>query len=209
MRATNPQATFISLKPLYSFIRKHREDYEKALNLEEFLGTQYSKKCENLTQDIEEIQGIYVWGAFDSHKYWHSLYLGKAGLGKTKKLLRARITEELKDERCCLWRHVLSKAKLFHAGPRVHRGGKESWAKYIEKDWQRSIKKERATHIIWVPTSKLDNHKVRRVEAELIEALNPTANVQRPIPPQSGHRRGHERLPAFSANHPSHTWAQR
>jgi hypothetical protein len=44
-------------------------------------------------------------------------------LGKTKKLLRARITEELKDERFCLWRKVLSEAKLMEAGPLVVVGG--------------------------------------------------------------------------------------
>jgi hypothetical protein len=68
------------------------------------------------------------------------------------------------------------------AGPRVLDGGVESWTKYFKWDWQRSIRKAGSTHIIWAPTSKLDNHTVRRLQAELIEALNPTANVQRPTP---------------------------
>jgi len=190
-------ACFISLKTLYSFIQKHRGEYVEALNLKKSLGGNYSKRCEcltgqrdrtdseeceNLTGKIEEVQGIYVWGAFDSHKYWRSIYLGKAGLGKTKKLLQARITEELKDERFCLWRHVFSEEALMEAGPLVVKGGTEAWAKYIERDTRRSIRKAGTTHIIWAPTSKLDNHSVRRLEADLIEALNPTANLQRPTP---------------------------
>jgi hypothetical protein len=191
--ANSQSAFFISLRPLYRFIQKHEADYLEMLNLKKDLGSKYSKKCECLTgqreedcegrtDKIEEVQGIYVWGAFDSRKYWRSIYLGKAGLGDTKKLLRARVTEELKDERCCLWRYVLSESELLKAGPLVHIGGMESWNKYIEKQWKRSLEKAGTTHIIWAPTSKLDNHAVRRLEAELIEALNPKANIQRPTP---------------------------
>jgi hypothetical protein len=190
---TSQSAFFVSLRPLYKFIRTHQADYLETLNLKKDLGREYTKQCECLTGEregeceksadkIDEVQGIYVWGAFDARKYWHSVYLGKAGLGKSKKLLRARITEELKDERCCLWRSVLSKAKLWEAGPLVHDGGIEKWNKYIEKHWKRSIEKAGTTHIIWTPTSKLGNDAVRRLEAELIEALSPRANIQKPTP---------------------------
>jgi hypothetical protein len=195
MCATNSESTFfISLKPLYDFIQEHRADYLDALNLKKTLGKEYCEecgcltgarkpeKCENPTGKIEEVQGIYVWGAFDSRKYWHSIYLGKAGLGKVKELLRARITEELKDERFALWRHVFSETKLNEVGPLVNEGGMEAWTRYIEKATRRQIRKAGTTHIIWAPTSKLDNHNVRRLEAELIEALNPTVNIQRPTP---------------------------
>jgi hypothetical protein len=156
--------------------------YEQALNPKEELGKEYYERCEELTRHIAEVQGIYVWGTFEC-KYWSSIYLGKAGLGRTKKLLRARITEELKDERCFLWRHILSKDDLFCAGPKVHRGGQENWDEYIRKAWERSAKKATTTHIIFAETKALDNDEVREVEAELIEALNPKANVSKPVPP--------------------------
>jgi hypothetical protein len=198
MSATNSElASFISLRPLYDFIRKHRAKYSEALNLKKPLGESYCRVCEcltgdrdtaegeackNLTGKIEETQGLYVWGAFDSRKYRHSIYLGKAGLGKTKKLLSARITEELKDERFCFWRDVFSEERLMELGPQVVRGGDEAWKKYIARDTQRTLRKAGATHIIWAATSELDNLNVRRLEADLIEALNPRANRQKPTP---------------------------
>jgi hypothetical protein len=123
-----------------------------------------------------------VWGEFDPRKYWHSIYLGKAGLGGRKKLLRARITEELKDERFALWRSVFTEKDLNKLGPLVNKGGEVAWKRNIERDTKRAFRKAGATHIIWAPTSNLDNHNVRRLEAELIEALNPTENIQRPTP---------------------------
>ena len=41
-----------------------------------------------------------------------------------------------------------------------------------------------ATHIIWVPAPQIADDDIRRVEADLIEALNPTANQVRPAPPK-------------------------
>jgi hypothetical protein len=179
-----PNKSFISLRILYSFVEHHRKEYEQALNPQQHLGKQFYEECEKLTQGIKDVQGIYVWGTFDHRKYWNSIYLGKAGLGNQKKLLHDRITEELKDERCFLWRRVLSEEALFCAGPKVHRGGQEKWDEYIHKAWRRSVKKARTTHIIYAPTkAALDNNDVRRVEAELIEALRPEANVSKPVPP--------------------------
>lgn len=172
---------FISLRCLYEFIRKRKDEHLHALNLETPLGGKYSALCDTLTAAIPELQGIYIWGAFDSKKYWKSLYLGKAGLGRSKKLLRARIREELKDERCSLWRYVLSKGQLLEVGPRVHHPGQ--WDRYIKNAWLRSLRKGGATHIVWAPARGLDNRQVRNLEAELIEAFNPEANRQRPIPP--------------------------
>jgi hypothetical protein len=179
----NPADSFISLRGLYSFVKRYRKEYEMALNPKQKLGEQYYRECEKLTDNIKDVQGIYVWGRFDQRKYWNSIYLGKAGLGKSKMLLHDRITEELKDERCFLWRHVLSEDALFCAGPRVHQGGQKSWDEYIHKDWKRSVKKARTTHIIFAPTRALDNDGVGRLEAELIEALRPEANASRPVPP--------------------------
>ena len=45
--------------------------------------------------------------------------------------------------------------------------------------------KEGATHIVWVPAPHLANQDIKPVEAGLIEALNPRANIHHPIPPSS------------------------
>jgi hypothetical protein len=183
-KMSSPADSFISLRCLYAFAKHHQREYEEALNPKEDLGKQYYELCNRLTKNIPEVQGIYVWGRFDGRRYWDSIYLGKAGLGKSKELLRARITEELKDERCFVWRYILSKNDLFGAGPKVHRGGQEKWDRYIHKAWERSVKKERTTHIIFAQTRVRDNDSVRKVEAELIEALKPEVNVLRPVPPK-------------------------
>lgn len=118
-----------------------------------------------------------MWGCYDRKKYWHSIYLGKAGFGKTAHL-RARISAELRDERWFIWRHVLSEEGILKMSDQIFSGR-------YHKECERAMRKAGATHIIWVPAPRIENEEITRVEADLIEALNPKANIIRPTPPHN------------------------
>ena len=48
--------------------------------------------------------------------------------------------------------------------------------------WKRPLLKAGTIEIIWVPAPKLSDPEILMVEADLIEALNPSANLSRPTP---------------------------
>ena len=164
----------ISLKLIYDFISEHEKECEEGLNLRTALGREYSNRCKEQTSSIPTTQGIYLWGRYKDGR-WRDIYLGQAGVGKTANL-GARILQELKGERCCLWRAVCSEKKLYELGPRVHIDPKK-WPK-IRKIWKRAFRKAGSTHIIWA-TSSLNNKDLKIVEADLIEKLNPPANKEK------------------------------
>jgi hypothetical protein len=170
----------IRLGTLYDFARKHQKHAEDAIRLEgSRFGRDYCRLCENLTKDVDERKGFYLWGVFDRKRYWHSIYLGKAGFGKTANL-KNRICEELKDERPFLWRAFLDESQLFRIRDRIHPGRNYTW--------RRQLKKWGATHIVWASAERVEDSAIRLIEADLIEALDPIANMQRPTPP-SKHQR--------------------
>jgi hypothetical protein len=165
----------ISLKDLYIFTEKHAGD-EDALRIERTpLGREYCRLVEKSTSSVPDAQGFYLWGRYDRKKYWASIYLGKAGFS-TQKSLRKRISEELKDDRCAVWRSRFTVPELHTVCDRIH--GTEAHKNF----WERAMKKEGTTHLIWVATPAIANENLTRVEADLIEALNPTANIMRPLP---------------------------
>jgi hypothetical protein len=166
---------FISLERLYDFVTDHKDD-EQPLRLPKRNG--YGRLCSELTEPIDRAQGFYLWGYYDVKRYWHSLYLGKVGFGKASNL-RARILEELKDERWFVWLSVFTKDQVFDHSNRLFPG--ESHRKACE----RALRKEKATHIVWVPAERVLRENVLRVEADLIEAINPWANLMRPTPPNT------------------------
>lgn len=164
----------ISLKRLYEFVERYKQN-EEAVRLERTdLGNQYSRICETLTDAVDEAQGFYLWGKYDKKKYWRSIYLGKAGYGD-KKSLKKRIREELSDERCCIWRSAFTVDQLHAIRERIHNGR-------YEKNWNRAMLKAGTTHIVWSSAPGIDSANITRVEADLIEALYPSANLMRPIP---------------------------
>jgi hypothetical protein len=164
----------LHLKSLYDFVRDHRKTGDDGLRLEgSAYGQEYSHLCKVITGNVDEVAGFYVWGRYDRKRYWHSIYLGKAGYKKDKKNLRKRILEELKDERAFVWRYIYDEAEVLAICRRIHDG------RYT---WKRPLLKAGATEIIWVPAPKLSDSEILMVEADLIEALSPSANLLRPIP---------------------------
>jgi hypothetical protein len=165
----------LHLEPLYDFVCEHRNSGDDGLRLKNSdCGKKYSHLCKEITSTVDEFAGFYVWGRYDGRCFWHSIYLGKAGFKKDKKNLRKRILEELKDERAFVWLYVCEKEKLLEIRDRIH-GGKYTW--------KRPLLKRGATDIIWAPAPlKVSDSEILNIEADLIEALNPAANLSRTTP---------------------------
>jgi len=144
------------------------------------IGREYGRRATELTEPIPESHGFYLWGKYERNMLWRNIYLGKAGYGRATSL-RARIKEELKDERAFLWigpHSQLSKDDLMGIGQRHY---PRMWYQY-QAHFERAIRKCGATHIIWAATHGISNNEVTRIEADLIETMNPIANIQRPMP---------------------------
>lgn len=139
----------------------------------------YGEIAKQVCTSIPAVQGFYLWGYYDKNGLWRNVYLGKAGFGKTANL-RARILHELKTERVFVWRQRMSDSEL---ETRLERIRGHMWLLY-NKHFIRSLKKRGTTHIAWVADGNLSNDQVGEVESDLIETLNPVANVMRPIPPK-------------------------
>lgn len=169
----------INLKPLYDFVRLHKDDMT-ALNGNSRKGREYGRECLKCVDSVGKRQGFYLWGFFESNGLWRNVYLGKAGLGKSASL-RSRILEELKDERWFVWRNFWDELYLRELGGSIYPRKWNEYAMHVD----RAFRKARSTHIVWVLTPNLTNKDVLRVEADLIEAMNPGANHQRPTPPSS------------------------
>lgn len=173
--ASTFQCGLVSLRDLYAFARKHFEN-EEALRLERTeLGRQYSKIVDGIVSTIPDTEGFYLWGAYSEKGLWQNIYLGMAGYGAMKSL-KKRIREELKDERCAIWRVVYTYDNLMAIRDRIHDG------KYAAS-WKRAMRKSGTTHVAWVSAPNTPNENVRNVESDLIEALNPGANLNRPASP--------------------------
>jgi hypothetical protein len=168
----------VLLAELYDFVRKHCSQDADNLRLERTsLGKEYSQTCNRITAQVDETQGFYLWGAYNKKGLWENIYLGKAGFGDHKDL-RKRIREELKDERCSIWRCAYTPEELHSFRITIHEG------KY-DNEWNRAMRKSGSTHIVWVSAPRINADQVINVEADLIESLNPRANRMRATPPDS------------------------
>lgn len=164
----------LHLNSLYDFVRDYRKTGDDGLRLKgSAYGKEYSRRCKAIAGNVDEIAGFYVWGRYDRKRYWRSIYLGKAGYKEDKKNLRKRILEELKDEHAFVWRYIYDETEVLAICDRIHDG------RYT---WKRPLLKAGTTEIIWVPAPKLSDPEILMVEADLIEALNPSANLSRPTP---------------------------
>lgn len=169
----------IELKELYDFVLTDLED--AALEGRSKKGRAFGALAKKVTKTISENGGFYIWGSYTSKGLWNNIYIGKAGFGKSTGL-RARIKEELKDERQFFWLIKLKpeeiKLKCKSLYPRMAH-------KYMV-EWDRHFRKFNATHIIWIAltsSTKQDFEKeILIIESDLIETMNPIANRNRPKP---------------------------
>lgn len=167
------QSGIISLQNIYTFIDLVG-DYKRTLPNTSLLGRSFAKLCAEITKNVPTEKGFYLWGNYNSKKFWTNIYLGKAGFGKTANL-RNRILEELKDERCCFWRTKHTEEALLLLC-------ENEYPKYY-RETKRSLRKANTTHIAYVPHPEINEDDGERVESDLIESLNPISNKKRPVPP--------------------------
>ena len=162
------KAGLVDLKRIYEVVRAKPTCYDSSERPKVF---GYRKQAEQVVAQVPEVKGVYLWGKYDRRCYWSSIYFGLAGLGKTKYRLKSRLLEELMDEKSCFWRICRSEKHIIKA--------REDG----QKARTRAVRKAGATHIIWVATPNLRKRQVRELEADLIEALNPAANIVHATPP--------------------------
>lgn len=168
----------ISLEALYTHASNDLNG--ESIRGDSSLGREYGRLASSVVLPIPETHGFYLWGKYEKNKLWRTIYLGKAGYGKTTSL-RARIKEELKDEKAFLWHGAPvghSEQELMAIAENCY---PSMWHKY-QTHFIRAIRKSGTTHILWVGTQDINNEEVIKIEADLIETLNPVANVQRPSP---------------------------
>lgn len=169
----------INLKPLVEYAERENPRGE-SLYGNSVPGKKYGKLAKSVTASIPNEQGFYLWGKYEKNGLWKNIYLGKAGYGRTAHL-RARILEELKDERQFLWCSVFTRDQLLAKGKEFY---PRMWKTY-ERHWLRAIAKAGTSHIVWVATPEIANPEVQNIEKDLIETMNPAANLMRAAPPSS------------------------
>ena len=184
----------ISLKELYRFVQNHRSE-ENALNISgrNPIGNKYCTCCKECVSDVPEQRGLYLWGFYNEAGFWVNVYIGLADFRKTARL-KERLYKELTAERASIWRAVYpSKNDLLAAGARTH---PRMWPKY-RIHWERALRKAGSTHILWVATPHLAPSGLESVESDIIEAMNPTGNRRRRMPPANFRKEAAEILDIF------------
>ena len=168
-----------ALSPLLKFAKKDKDRLGLEHNSKH--GREYGRLVVDLMTDVPNTSGFYIWGNYQPNGLWRTIYLGKAGYGKTTGL-KARLTEELKDERLCIWCRKQED----------HDAIKDTWLRGAThpagiRHAVRSLKKLGSTHIfaVTVPTDEIDNKSITAIESDLIETMNPIANMMRPGPSSS------------------------
>lgn len=183
----------VNLTPLYKLVRDKADINH--LNGRTLVARQFSKLANVLATDVALEAGFYLWGYYEKNGLWRNIYLGKAGFGKTSNL-RARIFEELRDERVAVLISFFTKEQIWQEGARVYA---KMWHSY-QTHAERALRKSGCTHIFWVSLPELSDLEVRNVEADLIEILNPSANISRPPPPDHLQHHTRDVLAALRVN---------
>lgn len=169
----------VSLKPLYDFASL--DQYNTAIEGRSKEGRKFGKLVKSLTAEISDQGGFYIWGSYDHKGLWQNIYIGKAGFNKTTSL-RARIMEELKDERQFFWKAKLPENEILKLCDEYY----PKMAHRYKTEWVRHFKKFNSTHIIWVSIESADREEFESeilvIESDIIETMNPKANINRPRP---------------------------
>lgn len=169
----------IELKKLYDFALN--DSNNEAIEGRSKLGREFGKCVKYLTESISENGGFYIWGSYTNKGLWNNIYIGKAGFNKTTGL-KARIKEELKDERQFFWKIKLSEIEIKEKCSKLY----PQMAHKYTVEWDRHFRKFNSTHIIWVAINESSKEEFEKdiltIESDLIETMNPIANRNRPKP---------------------------
>lgn len=135
-------------------------------------GKQYSALVKQTARGISERQGLYLWGYYTADGDWLSTYVGMTTKKKTS-CLRERIRKELQAERWFLWHLHYDAERIDELRQAVHPGRYRSQI-------AAHILKVHSTHVFWMPVPTEEGDLLSELEATVIRALQPTANLKRP-----------------------------
>lgn len=178
------ESNIVDLSVLYNFAGEDKE--RLGLRGKGPESTNYSREVSKLLKDIEDKKdrGFYIWGKYEKKNgLWRTIYLGKAEELTTASLY-ARIRKELSTERLIFWCNPKTEINneeedcIVEEMKKLYINSKPDYS----NNWKTAYQKKGTTHIIWVSTPKIANEKILDIEADLIETMNPSANIKRPKP---------------------------
>jgi hypothetical protein len=130
----------------------------------------YTKLINMIVESIPIQPGWYLWGRFNDVGFWETVYLGKAGNKKTSSL-KARIREEMLDERAAFW------ATVYGSEPTERQFQKIYKNKY--GPGTRSYRKRNIHFIVWASATPTTEEEIKTEESVLITLYRPAVNIQR------------------------------
>lgn len=176
----------VCLSSLHEFAEQ--DTYADAVLGKSAQGRTFGKRVRAVCRQIPETPGFYAWARFDHGDLWKTIYVGKVGYGKVTSL-KARIQEELLEERVLFWadRHPDAVGRGLECygpgGDGVRNGVTREREAFLINHFVRAVLKSGAMYIVWISTPGIGtNGIVRLVEACLIKAMKPEANKQRAVP---------------------------
>jgi len=158
----------IHLFDIYKFVA----EYPKLVSGKDGDMHSYTKVVNQITQSIPVKAGWYNWGHFNNVGFWETIYFGKTGNKKTSSL-KARIKEEILDERGAFW------ATIYGSEPTEKQFQKMTKNKY--GSGVHMYRKSNTHFIVWVSADNISEEGVKREEEMLIALYRPSFNVQRKI----------------------------
>jgi hypothetical protein len=132
----------------------------------------YAEIISDIVSNVpEDKPGWYLWGRFNEVGWWETIYLGKSGNKKTASL-KARLREELSDERVAFWATIYGREVATKIAHKLYKG------KYTS-NIQRSLRKSNTHFVIWLACSDLSEEEIVKEEGILIDVYRPANNAQR------------------------------
>ncbi len=164
MTARNIRHDVIGFSPIYDFVRWNRDIPHGTRDRAVF--RRYGQIVEGLLQPVPDDPGWYCWADKD-----RPVYIGKSAKRKTSSL-RARLGEELLDERAAFWATVFDREKVIRRHVTKYRG------KY-EGVTRRAVEKRGADRLFWIACRGVTEGELDVVEQKLIWIFRPRANKDR------------------------------
>jgi hypothetical protein len=169
------QTGHIHLFDIYKYVAEH----PKFVSGKDGDMREYTKLVNKLVESIPTQAGWYNWGRVNDVGFWETVYLGKSGNKKTSSL-KARIKEEILDERGAFW------ATVYGTEPTERQYQKINKGKY--GPGTRAYRKRNIHFVIWLSAEGASEEEIREEEKVLIALYRPAINIQRvSYPPHTPH----------------------